>query len=157
MHTEKLKNSGFARLFVWTAKAKYTMGLFFVVFVLFYLFFGLITEGETVALDFFTALQMVFACFFIGILQQALLPASKLNRARCVLWVLFGVVITLGFSVVFGWFAQFPRWCLVVFVLFVAVAMMFMIILYYLELQRETKRLNQGLEQYQKRNTKAEG
>lgn len=157
MNSEKIKNSGFARLYLWTAKAKYTMGIFFVAFVFVYLLFGLISEGPAVTLDFFTAVQMVFACFFIGILQQAILPVEKLSRSRCILWVASGVAVTLVFSLVFKWFAQFPLWCFIVFTVFIAIGMVAMIAGYYLELHRETKRLNRSLEQYQKRNLKTEG
>lgn len=157
MNSEKFKNSGFAKLYLWTTKAKYTMGIFYVAFVMFYLLFGLLGDGPAVTLDFFTAIQMLFACFFIGIVKQAVLPVEKLNRPRCVLWVVSGVLITLAFSLVFKWFQSFPRWCFIVFLLFVAVAMVAMLLGYYLELHRETKRLNRGLAQFQKQPPKREG
>ncbi|MDL2225047.1 DUF3021 family protein [Eubacteriales bacterium OttesenSCG-928-M02] len=157
MNEKKWTNSGFARLFLWTVKAKYTMGIFYVVFVLLYLLFGLISEGPVVMLDLFTAIQMVFACFFIGILQQAILPVEKLSRPRGILWVVSGVVVTLLFSLGFGWFAQFPVWCFVLFVAFMALGMAAMIIGYYLELHKETKRLNRSLERFQNQSRKTEG
>lgn len=152
MIKEQLRNSGFARLYLWTTKAKYTMGIFFVMHVLIYLLLGLLAEGAAITLDFFTAFQMMFSCFSIGVLQQVLLPAEKLSRARCALWVGSGVAVPLLFNLVFGWFQPFPRWCLLVFLLFTALGMMAMIVAYYLQLHRETKHLNQRLEQYQKRN-----
>ncbi|MDL2324272.1 hypothetical protein LJC61_03860 [Ruminococcaceae bacterium OttesenSCG-928-A16] len=157
MNSDRFKNSGFAKLYLWTTKAKYTMGIFFVAFVMFYLLFGLISDGPAISLDFFTAIQMVFACFFIGIAQQVILPVEKLNRTRCVLWVASGVLITLAFGLGFGWFRHFPRWCFIVFLLIMAAAMMAMILSYYLELHRETKRLNRGLTAFQKQRPKREG
>lgn len=156
MNSEKLKNSGFAQLYLWTTKAKYTMGIFFVVYVFVYLLLGVLCDGATATLNFFTAVQMIFACLFIGLLQQAILPVEKLSRTRCVLWVASGVALTLLFSLVFGWFRPFPLWCLIVFLLVMAMGMTAMIAGYYLELHRETKRLNRSLEQYQKRSFKRE-
>lgn len=157
MNSEKFKNSGFAKLYLWTTKAKYTMGIFYVAFVMFYLLFGLVGDGPAITLDFFTAVQMVFACFFIGIVQQAILPVEKLNRIRCVLWIVSGVLITLAFSLGFGWFSAFPTWCFIVFLLITAAAMVAMLLSYYLELHRETRRLNRGLAQFQKQAPKREG
>lgn len=157
MGSEEFKNSGFAKLYLWTTKAKYTMGIFYVAFVMFYLLFGLISEGPAVTLDFYTAIQMVFACFFIGIVQQAILPVEKLSRPRCILWIISGVLVTLAFSLVFGWFRPFPLWCFIVFLVLTAAAMVAMLLSYYLELHRETKRLNRGLAQFQKQIPKKEG
>lgn len=142
------ENTGFARLYLWTTKAKYTMGIFFVVFVLVYLLFGLLYDGVATALDFFTAVQMMFAGFFIGIAQQAIVPTDKLSKTRCVLWVAAGLIITLAFSLVFGWFSAFPLWCAIVFFLVLAVGMLAMLLGYYLDLRRETRMLNQQLDKF---------
>lgn len=149
---QKFSQSRFARLYVWMTKAKSTMGLFFSVFVVVYLLFGLINEGLTVSLDLFTAIEMVFACFFIGLSQQILLPSEKLTKARCAVWISSGMVITLAFSLIFDWFARFPLWCVFLFAVVIAMGMMAMIIGFDLELRRETRRLNRQLEQFQKRN-----
>lgn len=156
MKRERLENSGFARLYLWTTKAKHTMGIFFVVFVVFFLLLGLISEGPAVTLNFVTAIEMVFASFFIGLVQQAVLPVEKLSRGRCMLWIVSGVLITLAFSLAFGWFVALPPWCLLTFLLITALAMLAMILSYYLELRHMTRRLNRGLEQFQKRDTKKE-
>lgn len=152
MH-EKFMGSRFARLYLWFAKAKYTMGIFYVAYVFFYLLLGLISEGAAVTLDLYTAIEMLFSCFFIGIIQQAMLTVDKLSRTRCVLWIVSGALITLVFSLVFGWFKGFPGWCFAVFHICVAMGMAAMILLYYIELHRETQLLNQQLEQFQRSNT----
>ena len=157
MNSDKWKNSDFARLFLWTMKAKYTMGIFFVVFVLIYLLLGLVSEGVAVTLDLFTAIQMVFACFFIGLLQQAILPVHKLSCSRGILWVASGVAVTLLFSLVFRWFVHFPLWCFILFMLIIAIGMGMMIAGYYMELHKETKRLNRSLERFQNQNRRTEG
>lgn len=157
MYHDKLKDSEFVRVYVWMTKAKYTMGIFFVAFVFVYLLFGWISEGPTVTLDLFTSIQMLFACFFIGVMQQAILPLDKLSRVRGICWVLSGVLIMLVFSLIFGWFEQLPLWCFIVFVVFIAAGMAAMIVGYYLELHRETKRLNRGLERFRRQKPETEG
>lgn len=142
-------HSGFARLYVWTGKAKSTMGLFFVGFVLLYLFFGFVSEGPAVMLDLFTAIQMMFACFFIGLAQRILIPPGGLTRARGAAWVVISVGLTLVFSLGFGWFAHLPLWCFICFILFVACGLGAMVVMYYFELYQETRQLNRQLQQYQ--------
>jgi hypothetical protein len=149
---DKFKDSHFALLYVWMSKAKYTMGIFFVVFVVFYLFFGLIGISRPVTLDFITAIEMLFACLFIGIAQRAITPADKPTKARCVIWILSGGCITLIFSVAFGWFAVFAPWCIYVFMCAVMLGMGAMVLGYYLQLNHETRDLNRRLEQYQRLN-----
>lgn len=146
---EKFMNSGFARLYLWATKAKYTMGIFYIAFVFFYLLLGFISKGPAATLDFFTAFQMIFVCFAIGLLQQAILPAGKLSRTRCIAWMASGTAVTLLSGLLFRWFAQFPLWCAIVFPIVVLLGMGAIIVGYYIELHRETKALNHQLKQYQ--------
>lgn len=148
MHSN-FENTGFARLYLWTTKAKYTMGMFFLAFVLVYLLFGLIGGHEN-TLDLFTAIQMMFACFLIGIAQQAILPKDKLSKARCAWWVVAGALITLAFSLLFGWFSTFPLWCAIVFFAVLVMGMFAMILGYFIELHRETQVLNRRLAEFQR-------
>lgn len=145
----RFSDSGFARLYLWISKAKFTMGIFFMAFALVYLFFGFITEDPPITLGLFPAIQMLFAAFFVGIAQQAILPVDKLSVPRGILWVAAGLLITLGFSLGFGWFALFPAWCLPVFLFVLTLGMIAMIISHCLELRRETKLLNRQLAQFQ--------
>ncbi len=154
---DKFKDSRFALLYVWMSKAKLTMGILFVVFVVFYLFFGLVSARSPVTLGFFTAFEMLFACFFIGIAQQALVPADKLTKGRCLLWLASGGSITLLFSLLFGWFTVFPSWCIYVFMSVVMLGMGGMILSYYLQLAHETRSLNRRLGQYQSINKTDKG
>lgn len=149
MRENRFENSGCARLFVWAAKAKFTMGLFFAGYVLLFLLLGVLIEGMNAALGFFTALEMVFACFFIGLLQQLILPMDKHTRARKALWVISGVGITLLFGLVFQWFKAFPAWCLPAFAAAIAIGMLGVIFNDHLQLYNETKQLNRKLAQFQ--------
>ena len=154
MNKNNFENSGYAQLYTWITKAKLTMGVFFTMHVIIFLFFDLIFNGTTVSLDFFTALEMLFACFFIGLLQQAVIPPEKFTRIRCALWIISGASVTLLFGLVFQWFKLFPAWCFPAFIAFEIIGMLFMILSYYLELHRETKYLNRKLDQF--RNKKPE-
>lgn len=145
----QFSESGYGKFFLWMSKAKFTMGVFYVAFTIVYLFFGLLVEGPPITLSVLTAVEMLLAAFLIGIAQQIILPVDKLSNARCILWVAVGLVITIGFSLGFGWFKQFPGWCLPVFAIVLALGMGATIISYYLELNRETKQLNRQLHQFQ--------
>lgn len=149
MNENTFENSGYARLFAWIAKAKFTMGMFFTAYVILFLLMGLLIEGTAITLDFFTALEMMIACFFIGMLQQAIFPKDKHNRVRGALWVISGAIITLLFGLVFQWFKAFPGWCFPAFVAAVLIGMLFMILSDHLELYNETKQLNRKLAQFQ--------
>ncbi len=142
-------NHFFARMYLWMTKAKSTMGLFFTAFVFYYLFLGLLLSKPPIMLDFFVALEMVFACFFIGVLQQAVLPLEHIGKVRILIWTLGSTAITLVFSLFFGWFSPFPSWVFVLFLVFVIFSVMAMVLAYRFDLQRETSELNEKLAQYQ--------
>lgn len=144
------QESNFTKFYLWMTAAKITMGLFFVFFVFMYLLLGLISEGPIVTLDFFTSLEMVFAAFFIGIVQQLLLPDSdRLSKLRGLLWILSSTLITFIFALVFKWFEDFPIWCFIVFISFTAIGIGAMMYRYHLQLMRETRQLNERLKQFQ--------
>lgn len=146
---EKFINSHFALLYVWMAKAKYTMGLFFIVFVHMYLLFGWIHTGMQTTLDLITSLEMVIACFLIGVTQQIIVPRKHLTIKRAVVWILLGFAITLSFSIIFQWFAKFPAIYLQLFLSIVIIGMAAMILNYYFELIHETDKLNKQLVYFQ--------
>lgn len=145
----RLKNGRFARIYIWITKAKEAMGLLFTAYVFFYLFFGLFAEPRYRGLDLSTSIQMMFASAFVGMIRQAIIPTGVLNPVRSVIWVASGVVITVGFSLLFGWFEGFPFWCVLVFWGTMAVGFAAMILNYYFELHQETTLLNLKLEQFQ--------
>lgn len=149
MKENSFENSGYARLFAWVAKAKFTMGLFFAVYVVLFLLLGLLIEGTAVTLDFFTALEMMIACFLIGVLQQFILPMDKHNQVRKTLWVVSGAFVTLLFGLVFQWFKAFPVWCFPAFVAAILIGLLLVILSDHLELHNETKQLNRNLAQFQ--------
>ena len=155
MHN-KLENSGFARLYLWTAKAKYTMGMFFLIFVILYLFLGFIGEGPAVMLDFFTALQMACVCLFIGFSRQSIVPNEKLTKSRCILWIGLNTLVTLACGLLFRWFAAFPAWCFAVFLAVVVVGMAGVLLGHFFELHKETQLLNRQLEKFQRKQTREE-
>ncbi len=146
---QSFSNSVFARLYTWMARAKYTMGIFFVVFVVVYLLFGLVAVPGAVTLDFFNALQMAVCCLFVGIVQQAIVPPDKLAKVRVAVWITTGTFITLAFCLVSGWFTAFPLWCFVGFLVIAALGMVGVALGFYFDLHRETRRLNRQLAKFQ--------
>jgi|GEM_PF-913860 len=147
----KFGDTGFARLYLWSASAKYTMSIFFILFVLLYLFLGFAAAGPDVTLDLFTALQMAFAGLLIGLMQQGIIPSHRLTRLRGALWAMLSILVTVAFSLIFGWFSGFPGWCLPVFLAVVLVCDGAALLGDFFELYRETRQLNRQLEQYQRR------
>ena len=144
----KIETTAFARLYHWTATAKYIMGILYLAFTFIYLLFGTIT-GAAKTIDFVTAGQMMAACFLVGIAKQAIVPQNNFSKIRSFLWVVSGTVIILLFCCLGGWYSSFPIWCLVVFILVAVVGMMAVVLSYYIELHRETETLNKRLESFQ--------
>lgn len=145
----RFKNGRVAKIYIWGAKAMEVMGLLFTAYVIFYLFLGIFAEPGFSGLDFFTAIQMAFAGFFMGMIRQAVIPSGVLNRRRGVLWMVSGEILTVGFSLFFGWFKGFPLWCALVFWGLMAAGFAGMILEYFFELHQETVVLNRKLEQFQ--------
>jgi hypothetical protein len=147
MHN-KFQDTSFALLYLWMAKAKYIMGILYLAYTLMYLMLGLMA-GVSMTLDLFTAIQMLFAAFFIGIAKQAILPKNNLTKLRSALWVASATAISLLFNFIFKWYAPFPAWCFIVFLVASVMGMMALLLSYYLELHQETKALNLHLENFQ--------
>ena len=149
-------DSHFAKAYRWASKAKFTMGIFFVAFVFVYFILGFAVDGAGISLAPLTALQMVCTCFLIGVMKQFIIQANQFTKLRCSIWVFVSVGITIVSVWGFGWFRPFPIWCPIVFVLVMAIGMGAMILSHYLDLNRETKQLNQQLAKYQKQSVKIE-
>ena len=143
------KNGRVAKVCIWLTKAKEAMGLLLIAYAFFYLLFGFFVKPGFQGLDLFTFLQMAFASFFVGVVRQTVIPPGVLNRWRGILWLVSGVVITVGFSLFFDWFGGFPIWCPLVFWGLMAAGFAAMIMEYYFELHQETRLLNVKLEQFQ--------
>lgn len=148
----KASQSAFGRFYLWMFEAKFTMGIFFMFYVVLYLLLGLVSAEPAVALGLSDAFQMILLAFLIGIAQQALLPdGGRLTSARGALFVAIGTAATLVCSLAFSWFRGFPVWCPIVFVALTAVAIALMIYSLHLRLMRETERLNSQLDAFKHR------
>lgn len=146
---DKFSNSRFALLYVWTARAKYTMGLFFILFVHLYLFLGFLNIGNQIVLNLPTSLEMMAASLLIGITQQMIIPVHQLTMKRAISWVVAGSSITLLFSILFNWFAGLPIWYTIFFQCIAGGGMAAILLGYYFELQQETIKLNKQLGHFQ--------
>lgn len=143
-----LHKSPFARLYVWISKAKYTMGIFFVAFVFMYYFLGCLTDGLAFSLGIFPAIQMLFACFAIGIAQQLLLPDRSLSTGRLAAWLLISLAISLLFGLLFSWFDSI--WKLLLFQVIPIFGILAIALGYCWDLRRETRNLNSHLSDFQR-------
>ncbi|WP_258728732.1 DUF3021 family protein [Bacillus atrophaeus] len=141
----------FNKFYLFSYESKGTMGMYFASFVVVYLIFGRISVGPDINLDLWTAVQMVAACGLIGFSQRAIVTKDLLSMKRCFLWGLFSSVVTVSFTIGFGWFDGFPLWCGIVFCTVMIIGYMMMWLALYWESERETRKLNKKLREFQEK------
>lgn len=139
----------FAIVYVWMAKAKYTMAMLYIVVVYLYLLGNFTVSKQAVALDLRTSLEMMVTCLLIGLSQKLIVPLERLTLKRSLLWLVIGICLTAAANFVFQWFMLFPLWYNILFIVVVGLGMMAMLLAYYFELQNETIQLNKQLEYFQ--------
>ena len=137
----------FVKLYLWAVDAKRTMGVFFAVYVLMYLFFGLFC-GVT-ALPNGIAFSMLALGLLVGISQAAILPEDKITLPRAIIWTALCETLTLLFGLTGKWFAGFPIIAPTVFYLFCAGGYVSMWLGLHLRAKKETEELCGGLKHYQ--------
>lgn len=130
---------------------KNTGGIYFIAFVFFYLVFGVFEPGSSITLDFWTAMQIFAACLLIGF-GQGLLLKKELSHSRMFLWGIWALLVTVGFSEGFGWFALYPEWYRYVFYSMITISFFFYWLALSWRLQKETKMLNEALVRYKGKN-----
>jgi hypothetical protein len=148
---DQKQNNGFARLYLFALKAKGTTGVYFMGFVCFYLVIGAVSGKVDVSIDIWKTMQMIVACIMIGFGQALIVPTEKLSVSRGVFWLALSSIVTIGFTLLFGWFEGFPAWCAIVFcgVLTVRLAAYLLGLLF--DTRHETEKLNEHLKEYQQR------
>lgn len=150
MKQEHSENS-FKELLLFSFVSKGTMGIFFSMFVFMYLVFGRMSVGSSIVLDLWTAVQMVSACLLIGFGQTIIISKESFQMNRSVIWLLWSSVVTVGFTVGFGWFAGFPLWCSIVFCSILIIGYSMVLLALYWQTEQETKKLNEHLRIYQEK------
>ena len=154
MNLKNLESSKFVQLFLWTAKAKFTMSMFFMASVLIYLLLGAVNQGSSCSINLPVAIEMIIACFLIGILQQVFLPVGNTSFKGYVFWLVACMLLMLLFGGYFRWFIHFPLVYTVIFYVVFLMALLAMIVNICLEQYLETRRLNKQLEIYQNSDVK---
>jgi hypothetical protein len=147
----KKHNNGFERLYLFAMKAKGTMGIYFMGFVCFYFVICVASGEANVFIDIRKALQMVVACIVIGFGQAAIVPVEKLSLQRGAVWLALSSAVTVGFSLLFGWFEGYPAWCAAVFCALLIVGLAAYLLGLLFDTRRETEKLNEYLKEYQQR------
>lgn len=146
---KKTETGRFSDLYLFAYNAKTTMALYFMAFVLFYLFLGIISMETDVVLDFTKAIQMLFASMVIGFGQELIVPVEQFNATRCAFWMALASAATICSVVLFRWFDGFPVWCGIVFCTAAVVGFAALLLGLLFDSRRETKKLNEHLKVYQ--------
>jgi hypothetical protein len=136
---------------------KTTMSIYFVAFVFFYFGLGLIGTNKPITLNFLTTLQIMAACLLIGFGQGVIVSRNNVSLPRLLIWAVWSLLVTVGFSTAFQWFREFPLWYSIVFYCMITVSFIFMYLAFQWHLQRETKKLNEALSEYKGRGGKPDG
>ncbi|HHY83709.1 MAG TPA: hypothetical protein GX505_13680 [Clostridiales bacterium] len=127
---------------------KSTVGIYFMAFVFFYLFYGVFDNTISQTLDFWTVIQMFSACMLIGFGQGLFQLRKYFTIPRILLWGLMSMIVTIGFSEFFNWFDSYPVWYRIVFYSIILISFVLMLLTLYWQLQKETKNLNEALRKY---------
>ncbi|MEA4816781.1 MAG: hypothetical protein VB120_08020 [Lachnospiraceae bacterium] len=144
---------GFKKFYIWAFNAKLFMGIYFVALV-FLVSLVLVLTGKY-EIELLSLFQMLILSMLIAILQCLILDdktdyARGIFFMRSVIWVLICVLITVGASFVFGWFAGLPSWCPFALGGVMLLGFTAMLIGFKFEQDLDTKGLNEDLDRYKK-------
>lgn len=104
----------FKNFYVWAMNAKFYMGLYCTATVFIIGIVLAIAGNDSIGL--LTLVQILLVDIVIAFLQVWLLDAYTDYRrsiffGRSVLWIAVSVILTVGGSVLFGWFGELSAWC----------------------------------------------
>lgn len=145
----------FKKFYVWGMNAKLYMGIYFAATVFIMGIVLAIVGRDSISL--LTLVQILLVDMVIAFSQVWLLNeqtdySRSIFFGRSVLWLAIAVGLTVGASVLFGWFGGLPAWCnllLGVFMLFGLSATLFGL---KFEQEQDTIKLNSNLRTYQNNN-----
>jgi len=142
---------GLERFYLFSIKAKGTMGIYFVGFVFFYFGVGYLGGASRLSIDLAKTMQMTATCMAIGYSQAAIVPPEKFTAKRAAAWLTLSGAITAASTVFFGWFAGLPAYCPYLFCTATALGLAGYVLGLYFDARRETERLNMHLKAYQEK------
>ena len=144
--------NAFNRFYLWGADTKYRMGLYFSACVFCK---GVSTAllGES-AIPILILLEMLLACFAFAGVESFFSPTGQdwsgpgLAR-RTAVWAVLGNVIFIGCAWGLGWFPGVPVWGAALLLALLEAGLLAMWYALWLELQADTRRLNDSLPRFQ--------
>ncbi len=141
----------FRKMYVLGMNAKLFMALYFIVMVFAQAVAVLLSGGDSIRL--LTMLEMLMTCAVVAVLQWLLLSDSAdysggVLFGRSVLWLLLSMAVITGAALLFQWFAGYPWWATVAFVVFMLLMLVMTLEGLKFEREAETVRLNSDLERY---------
>lgn len=144
----------FKKFYVWGMNAKFYMAIYFAATV-FIIGIVLAMTGQQDSIELITLVQillvdMIIAFLQVGILNEQTDYSRSIFFGRSILWLVIAVGLTVGASILFGWFGGLPAWCnllLGFFMLFGLSATLFGL---KFEQEQDTIKLNSNLRTYQK-------
>lgn len=142
----------FNRFYLWGAETKARMGLYTVAVVFFK---GLAdTLAGRFSVDYLILLEMLAASFAFACIESAIFPPGRgweeeSRGRRIALWAASANGIYIGCALVFGWFSGLSTlWCAAL-VVILELALAGMVYVIRLTAERDTRQLNEKLEQFQ--------
>jgi len=151
-----MRNRGFERFYLFGIRSKGTMGIYLTAFLFFYFIVGWLGGGRQLSVDFARTAEMTAACLLIGYAQAVIVPAEKFSAPRAAAWLALSSAVTVGFTLLFGWFAGFPAWCPVLFCGAVMIGLSGYLLGLLYDARRDTERLSAYLKDYQEKIRKAD-
>ena len=144
----------FKRFYIWGMNAKFYMGIYFTATLMLVSVVLALTGTYTIGL--LTLLQillvdMVIAFAQAGILNENTDYSKGIFFARSVAWLVLAVALTVGASLVFGWFDTLPPWCNLLLGAFMLCGFSAMLFGLKWEQEQDTVRLNADLKHYQEK------
>lgn len=144
----------FKKFYLWGMNAKFYMGIYFAATV-FLVGIVLAITGQS-SIELITLVQILVIDMVIAFLQMWILSeqtdySRSIFFGRSVLWLVIAVGLTVGGSVLLGWFDGLPVWCnflLGAFMFFGLSATLFGL---KFEQERDTIKLSRDLQAYQKK------
>lgn len=146
--------NAFNRFYLWGADTKYRMGLYFTACAFFRGIWGALL-GEY-SIPTLVLLEMVLACFLFAGIEGFFFPTGQDwsgpgLRGRTLLWALLGNLIFAGCAWGLNWFPGVPLWGALILLAILEAALLAMWYALWLELQVDTRRLNDSLRRFQEK------
>lgn len=145
------------KLYKWELNNELYASIYFAMMLSIYSVVVLI-HGERLV-DIYVMIEMLVAGYLIALVQTAIFPSEgKYGKhamtSRTFIWFICAMGISVGFSIVFGWFASLQAWALGAYVGCMLLGFGIIWLGIYFSNKRETKELNQLLSHYHEKESK---